>query len=259
MAPEGGVLRQTTLTGETIQATQSPDESNSTTHVVNTDDSARLRKGRGKTRGKGLEKIKKVMGSKMKIEILIGKGRPIKPIQLSKLSNELGIIARNFLLLPNKWKELAKEDKDSALIRCQERLDINLDEHYVKDSCEDILKNRTRQWRYKLKQKFESARSMEEARKMEVEQMTSKNWNKLCDIWNDPEHKKRCEINKVNLTKLKSNHFMGSKAFVAARAEIGEKEHEGVEPDRIEFYKHTHYTSEKGWSSEEAETNYLRN
>ncbi|KAM3361131.1 hypothetical protein P3S68_015985 [Capsicum galapagoense] len=97
---------------------------------------------------------------------------------------------------------------------------------------------------------------MEEARKMEVEQLTSENWNKLCDMWNDPEHKKRCKINKGNRTKLKSNHFMGSKEFVAARPEICEKESEGIEPDRIEFYKHTHYTSEKRWSSEEAETNY---
>ncbi|KAM3238808.1 putative protein isoform X1 [Capsicum annuum] len=186
MAPGGGVLRQTTLTGGTIQATQSPDESNCTTPVVNTDDFARLKKGRGKTRGKGLEKMKKAIGSKMKIEIPIVKGRPIKPIQSAKLSNELGIIAHNFLPLPNKWKELTREDKNATLIRCQ----------------------------------------------------------------------KRCEINKVNRTKLKSNHFMGSKAFVADRTEIGEKEHEGVEPDRIEFYKHTHCTSEKGWSFEEAETNY---
>ncbi|KAM3216938.1 hypothetical protein P3L10_026381 [Capsicum annuum] len=126
------------------------------------------------------------MGSEIKIDIPIGKGRPIQPSQSAKLSNELRIVARNFLPLPNKWKELTREDKDAALIRCQ----------------------------------------------------------------------KRYEINKVNQTKLRSNHFMGSKAFVAARVEIGEKEHEGVEPDRIEFYKHTHYTSEKGWSSEEAETNY---
>ncbi|PHU22663.1 hypothetical protein BC332_07770 [Capsicum chinense] len=49
---------------------------------------------------------------------------------------------------------------------------------------------------------------------------------------------------------------MRSKAFVAARAKIGEKESEGVEPDKIEFYKYTHYTSEKGWPSEEFETNY---
>ncbi|XP_049410624.1 uncharacterized protein LOC125873819 [Solanum stenotomum] len=143
--------------------------------------------------------MKKTLGSKMKIEIPLGKGRPTKPDQSAKLSNELGIIARNFLFLPNKWKELTREDKDAALIRCHERFEINLDEHYVKDSCQDILKNRSRQWRYKLKQLFESAHSEEEARKIE----------------------KRCDINKVNRTKLKSNHFMGSKAFVAARAEMG--------------------------------------
>ncbi|KAH0773579.1 hypothetical protein KY290_010716 [Solanum tuberosum] len=49
---------------------------------------------------------------------------------------------------------------------------------------------------------------------------------------------------------------MGSKAFVEARAELGKTNPEGVEPDRIEFYKNTHYTSEKGWSSLEAETHY---
>ncbi|KAG5586779.1 hypothetical protein H5410_047213 [Solanum commersonii] len=233
MALSGRVFRQTTLTGETTQDTQSVDDSNNLTH-----------KGRGKTRGKGLEKMKKTLGSKMKIEIPLGKGRPTKPDQSAKLSNELGIIARNFLLLPNKWKELTREDKDTTLIRCHERFEINLDEHYVKDSCENILKNRSRQWRYKLKKLFESAHSEEEARKIEVPELTPKNWNRLCDMWINPHHK------------LKSNHFMGSKALVASRAAMGGTKPEGVEPDRIEFYKHTHYTSEKGWYSLHAETHY---
>ena len=54
-----------------------------------------------------------------------------------------------------------------------------MDERYVKDSCEDILKNRNRQWRYKLKKLFDSARSEEDARKIEVEELTSENWNRL--------------------------------------------------------------------------------
>ncbi|KAF3624984.1 putative splicing factor, arginine/serine-rich 15-like [Capsicum annuum] len=91
----------------------------------------------------------------MVIEISIGKGRPVKAAQSSKLSNELGIIAQNLLMLPNKWRELTKEEKDTALIRCH-----------------------------------------------------------------------------------------------------GE-EHEGVKPDRIDFYKNTHYSTEKGWSSEQTEANYL--
>ncbi|XP_075093199.1 uncharacterized protein LOC107817019 [Nicotiana tabacum] len=256
MAPGGRVSRQTTITGASTQASRLSDPSNSNNRTPNTDDSTRIRKGRGRTMGKGLEKMKKSIGRKMVIDIPVGKGRPVKAIPSAKLSNELGIIARNFLSLPNKWKELTRDDKDAALIRCHEKFEINLDEHYTKDSCEDILKNRSRQWRYKLKKLFESASSEEEARKIEVPELTPENWNRLCDMWANPEHKRRCEINKVNRTKLKSNHFMGSRAFVAARAEIGVKEHEGVEPNRIEFFKSTHYSSEKGWSSPEAETNY---
>ncbi|XP_059289893.1 uncharacterized protein LOC132043418 isoform X2 [Lycium ferocissimum] len=122
MAPGGHIFKQTTLTGKTIRATQSSDESNNVTPPVNTDDSTKIRNGRGKTRGKGLERMRKTMGSKMKIEIPLGKGRPTKPTQSAKLSNELGIIARNFLSLPNKWKELTREDKDAALIRCHVRI-----------------------------------------------------------------------------------------------------------------------------------------
>ncbi|KAH0716622.1 hypothetical protein KY285_012653 [Solanum tuberosum] len=118
MAPGGRVFKQTTLTGETIQDTQSLDELNNPTPLVNTDASTRIKNGRGKTRGKGLEKMKKAMGSKMKIDIPVGKGRPTKPVQSAKLSNELGKIARNFISLPNKWKELTREDRDAALIRC---------------------------------------------------------------------------------------------------------------------------------------------
>lgn len=76
MAPGGCVFKQTTLTGETSQDTQSLDESNNHTPAVNTNDSTRIRNGRGKTRGKGLEKMKKAQGRKMKIEIPVGKGRP---------------------------------------------------------------------------------------------------------------------------------------------------------------------------------------
>ncbi|XP_059315742.1 uncharacterized protein LOC132066450 [Lycium ferocissimum] len=147
----------------------------------------------------------------------------------------------------------AHHDIETSYVK--EKFEIDLDEHYVKDSVEDILKNRSRQWRYKLKQLFESARSEEEARKIEVPELTRENWNKLCDMWADPEHKKRCDINRANRSKLKTNHFMGSKAFVPARAELAEN---GVEPDRIEFYKRTHYSTEKGWSSLEAKNHYAR-
>ncbi|XP_019263142.1 PREDICTED: uncharacterized protein LOC109240913 [Nicotiana attenuata] len=189
MAPGGRASRQTTITGASTRASRSSDPSNSNNPTPNTDDSSRIRKVRGRTMRKGLEKMKKSIGRKMVIDIPVGKGRPVKAIPSAKLSNGLGIIARNFLTLPNKWKELTREDKDATLIRCHEKFEINLDEHYTKDSCEDILKNRSRKWRYKLKKLFESASSEEEARKIEVPELTPKNWNRLCDMWANPEHK----------------------------------------------------------------------
>ncbi|KAH0724884.1 hypothetical protein KY284_000749 [Solanum tuberosum] len=103
MAPGGCVYKQKTLTGQTVSSAQSADESNKCTPATATDDTARFKRGRGKSRGKGLEKMKRALGKKMVIEIPARKGRPIKAVQSAKLSNELGIIARNFLALPNKW------------------------------------------------------------------------------------------------------------------------------------------------------------
>ncbi|KAH0773654.1 hypothetical protein KY290_010791 [Solanum tuberosum] len=83
---------------------------------------------------------------------------------------------------------------------------------------------------------FESALSGEVGRKIEVPELPRK-----IGIGS-----KRCHVNKVNRSKLKCNHFIGSKTFVAARAEMGDTISKGVEPDRIEFYKNTHYSSENG-------------
>ncbi|KAG5571560.1 hypothetical protein H5410_061326 [Solanum commersonii] len=72
---------------------------------------------------------------------------------------------------------------------------------------------------------FESALFEEVACKIEVPELPPKNWNRLCDMWSNPEQN-------------------------------GDTISEGVEPDRIEYYKNTHYSSKNGWASEEAETNY---
>ncbi|KAF3630981.1 hypothetical protein T459_01112 [Capsicum annuum] len=68
------------------------------------------------------------------------------------------------------------------------------------------------------------------------------------------------EAMKAQIDALESNHTWELVTLPEGKKPIGckwgEKESEGVEPDRMEFYKHIHCTSEKGWSSEEAETNY---
>lgn len=61
--------------------------------------------------------------------------------------------------------------------------------HYVDHSCEYIRKNRSQQWRYKLKMIFEKALSEDVARKIEVSELTPENWNRLCNMWSNLEHK----------------------------------------------------------------------
>lgn len=67
--------------------------------------------GCGQTLGKGLNNVNKAHGAKMRIEISKEKRRAKVADQSSKLSSELGIIARNILPVPTKWKELSEEDK----------------------------------------------------------------------------------------------------------------------------------------------------
>ncbi|KAH0725387.1 hypothetical protein KY284_001252 [Solanum tuberosum] len=104
MAPRGRIYKQNTLTGETVLATQSIDEPNKCTFATSTDNISRIKKGRRKTRGEDLKKIKRSLGENVVVEIPNGKGRPVKVIQSTKFSYELGIVAQNFLTLPNKRK-----------------------------------------------------------------------------------------------------------------------------------------------------------
>uniref|UniRef100_M1D4X8 Uncharacterized protein n=1 Tax=Solanum tuberosum TaxID=4113 RepID=M1D4X8_SOLTU len=55
--------------------------------------------------------MKKAQGRKMKIEIPVGKGRPTKPDQSAKLSNELGLIARNFFCFQTSGKNSQERTK----------------------------------------------------------------------------------------------------------------------------------------------------
>ena len=53
----------------------------------------------------------------MRIEISKEKNRPLDKDQSAKLSNELGIIIRNLIPVPTKWKDLTKVDKTRAFDR----------------------------------------------------------------------------------------------------------------------------------------------
>ncbi|KAE8683480.1 hypothetical protein F3Y22_tig00111207pilonHSYRG00012 [Hibiscus syriacus] len=62
--------------------------------------------------------------NKLIVEIPEGKGRPIDAVQSAKLSSEIGIISRQFISMPTKWKDMKDNDKLHAL----ERLKLKDDE-----------------------------------------------------------------------------------------------------------------------------------
>lgn len=211
---------------------------------------------RGPTRGLGLEKFNKNNQRKMLIEIAHGKGRPIAVDQSAKLSSELGVISRKFMPIPTQWNKLSDDSKDHACERLQSKFQIDLNDDYVKKSVKSILKNLTKNQRYKLHLYYKSFDSDEEARRNIPTKvnMSDENWKELCDMWKDKKFQERCKTNAENRSKCKWSHNQGSRAFVVSRAMMSK---DNEEPDRIEFFKKTHYCEEtKTWRSTEAENAY---
>uniref|UniRef100_K4AVU6 Uncharacterized protein n=1 Tax=Solanum lycopersicum TaxID=4081 RepID=K4AVU6_SOLLC len=114
MAPRGRIYKRNTFTRETVSATHSINYPNKCTFAITTDNISRIINGQRKTRGEGLNKIKRYLEKNVVVEIPNGKWRSVKAIQSAKLSNHLGIVAQYFLTLPNQGKELKIEEKDAA-------------------------------------------------------------------------------------------------------------------------------------------------
>ena len=56
-------------------------------------------------KGKGLERITKVLGTKVPIQIAQGMKRPEKPLQTAKFASECGLVARSHLPVFPHFKE----------------------------------------------------------------------------------------------------------------------------------------------------------
>jgi len=64
---------------------------------------------RGRTLGKGLERISRGLGTKLAIHISEGNKRPETPMQAAKLASEGGIVLRQHIPILPHWKEYKKD------------------------------------------------------------------------------------------------------------------------------------------------------
>lgn len=65
---------------------------------------------RGQTVGKGLLKYFESNNAKMKINVDPSVGRPLNGDQSAKLSSQIGVVTKNVLPVPKKWKEVDEEN-----------------------------------------------------------------------------------------------------------------------------------------------------
>ncbi|OMO51247.1 hypothetical protein CCACVL1_29910 [Corchorus capsularis] len=107
---------------------------------------------------------------------------------------------------------------------CENKFQMKMDDEYVKKSVLSILQKLSRNQRYKLHKHFKKFSSAEVARQNKPVDgnLTQENWDSLCDLFSDPEYQRK----------------------------------EEQEPDRIEFFKATHYSEAKGWSTIAAQNAY---
>ncbi|KAL3618774.1 hypothetical protein CASFOL_037436 [Castilleja foliolosa] len=211
------------------------------------------KKKRGPTMGRGLMKaLGGSKGKKMKIEVDPAIGRPKDRVESAKFSSQVGVVARDVLPVPRKWKEI---DVQNALNPCidhmQIHMDVNMDKPGVKQCVIDRLKSSSRQQRYRLHQHYKKFGNLQEAKRNKPAQVSDQQqWELLCDHFESPEFKNQSQANSNNRKKMRAKHITGRTPFTIIQNEIsGEK---GDDCDMIELYKTTHENVKGKWSSDVA-------
>ncbi|KAK1679279.1 hypothetical protein QYE76_040127 [Lolium multiflorum] len=141
--------------------------------------------------GKGLERLTKGLGSKVRIEIAEGMKRPEKPMQAAKLASEGGLIARTLMpILPhfNDYKRNELLMKNFANFEMDSEAKVNV------DACTDILKNVCENRRHHVKKKyFDEVEASKVSIKSPVPYITDVEWQNLTTLWSTPRHKAKME------------------------------------------------------------------
>ncbi|CAA0826848.1 Unknown protein [Striga hermonthica] len=144
-----------------------------------------LRENVVKQWGKGLMKAFDASGKKLKIDVDPLTGRPKNREQSAKLSSQIGVVARDVLRVPRKWKEM---DEEKLLEPCIDlikiHMDVNLDASGARHCLVDRMKSSSRQVRYRLHKHYKKYATLQEAKNNKPPFCVSKeNWDELCDYF----------------------------------------------------------------------------
>ncbi|KAL3627972.1 hypothetical protein CASFOL_028074 [Castilleja foliolosa] len=234
------------------------EETNSGTQTYETDQddveetvSSAVKKKRGPAMGRGLMKAG-TCGKKIKIEVDPAIGRPKERVESAKFSSQVGVVARDVLLVVRKWKEIDVQNAlDPCIDHMQIHLDVNMDKPGMRQCVIDRLKNSSRQQRYRLHVHYKKFGNVREAKRNKPTSVNDQQqWETLCDHFNSPEFQHQSEANSNNRKKMQAKHVTGRTPFTIIQNKIN------GDCDMIELYKYTHENVRGKWSSDVAKKNW---
>ncbi|WVZ64568.1 hypothetical protein U9M48_014066 [Paspalum notatum var. saurae] len=188
----------------------------------------RSKRVRDPTWGRGLNKLTKAMGCKMRLSFVEGKKRPEHPVQAAKLALESGIVVRDHMPIYPHWKDYKNESqkRQKDILKDHRgylaiRFNMDVDDETTQKVCSGLLRDGL-SFLFLLACEFPECTM--------CSQLAS-----------------QCRSNKRNRGQVQLPQTTGSQSYVAKRYCVRELGH-GEEPDSMDLFKASHYSKKKGYS-----------
>ncbi|CAN6179103.1 unnamed protein product, partial [Urochloa humidicola] len=99
-------------------------------------------RSRGRSMGKGLERMSRGLSSKLPVVIVEGKRRPEAPMQAAKLASEGGIVLRQHMPILPHWKDYKKDKSifQDYMGKVSVKFSMDPNQKSVQDACSDLLR-----------------------------------------------------------------------------------------------------------------------
>ncbi|CAA0831279.1 Unknown protein [Striga hermonthica] len=127
----------------------------------------------------------------MKVTVDPSIGRPKSRDESSKFSSQIGVVTRDVLPVPVRWKDVDEEkDLQPGIDHIKIHMDINLDDPGVKRCVIDRVQASARQKLYGLHKHYKKYSSHEEAKNNKPSFCASQeNWEEMCELFATPKFK----------------------------------------------------------------------
>ncbi|XP_058070461.1 uncharacterized protein LOC131219376 [Magnolia sinica] len=226
----------------------------SVAHTLGTASSSTSRRGRGPTRGLLLERLTRE--GRVMVEFPQDCIRPVGD-NARLFTSEVGVLCRS-LIPPTtpRWADVTDDVRQLIRQRLQDKFVLDLSIPYISHAVDDMVKERFREYRSYLHQRYKRCMSHEEGVLSAPPHMTHDDWRILCDRFSSDSFQKRSKINSDNRGKLEVNHVAGSKSFLQLRHDMRDSI-TGQEPGPVDLYKGTHCRQATGsWVHPRANENW---